>query len=225
MGKKGTLLLRDTIEGVITNQKTVSEELAIWPFNSRQANFFRTILSFFLNLFNMLQRQIPKFALFLWMPTEAVYLDFRLLLILIEWSGSKLAAGGLRSPTNALLNKIDNAEFFLGDAVSISVNWVRKMSLVVNHWSPTKGLWPDFIDQTLAFRPQRIVYVSCDPATQARDAASFEWGVQDLANTTLWPLSANKAHRKCLNYMKFKLVFGLAATQWGELSCKYITFG
>jgi tRNA/tmRNA/rRNA uracil-C5-methylase (TrmA/RlmC/RlmD family) len=73
--------------------------------------------------------------------------------------------------TNALLNKIDNAEFFLGDAGSIFSDLDRERepyALVID--PPRKGCDANFIDQTLSFRPRRIVYVSCDPATQARDA-------------------------------------------------------
>jgi len=35
---------------------------------------------------------------------------------------------------------------------------------------PRRGCDPDFLRQAIAFSPQRIVYVSCEPATQARDA-------------------------------------------------------
>ena len=34
---------------------------------------------------------------------------------------------------------------------------------------PRKGCDRNFLEQTLEFGPRRIVYVSCDPATQARD--------------------------------------------------------
>ena len=73
--------------------------------------------------------------------------------------------------TNALLNQIKNAEFFLGDASSIFQelqNLPRPCSLIVD--PPRKGCDPDFLRQCIEFRPNRIVYVSCDPATQARDA-------------------------------------------------------
>ena len=35
---------------------------------------------------------------------------------------------------------------------------------------PRKGCDADFLRQGIDFRPDRIVYVSCEPATQARDA-------------------------------------------------------
>ena len=71
---------------------------------------------------------------------------------------------------NALLNKITNAEFYLGDASSIFDELEgcgQTCSLVVD--PPRKGCDEVFLKQTLDFRPARIVYVSCDPATQARD--------------------------------------------------------
>ena len=119
-----------------------------------------------------LQRQIPKFALFLWMPTvEGGLFGLSAASQFDRVIGIEISREGFEGArTNALLNKIDNAEFFLGDAVSIfsELGENEPCALIID--PPRKGCDPDFIDQTLAFRPQRIVYVSCDPATQARDA-------------------------------------------------------
>ena len=38
---------------------------------------------------------------------------------------------------------------------------------------PRKGCDADFREQLLAYAPARLVYVSCDPATQARDIKAF----------------------------------------------------
>ena len=38
---------------------------------------------------------------------------------------------------------------------------------------PRKGCSEEFLAQLLAFLPRRVVYVSCDPATQARDAKAI----------------------------------------------------
>ena len=38
---------------------------------------------------------------------------------------------------------------------------------------PRKGLAPDVVEAAASMEPERIVYVSCDPATLARDVARF----------------------------------------------------
>ena len=61
---------------------------------------------------------------------------------------------------NALINRIENAEFFLGNASSI-FDEIRKddkeYSLVID--PPRKGCEVNFLMQTLSFKPKRIIYV------------------------------------------------------------------
>ncbi|MBE6960485.1 MAG: 23S rRNA (uracil(1939)-C(5))-methyltransferase RlmD [Ruminococcaceae bacterium] len=74
---------------------------------------------------------------------------------------------------NAKRNGIDNAEFFCGDAgqaaLALEQQGIKADVAVVD--PPRKGLNADTIEALARMSPRRIVYVSCDPATLARDVA------------------------------------------------------
>ena len=72
---------------------------------------------------------------------------------------------------NAARNGVDNAEFFCGDAGDaarlLADRGVRPDVICVD--PPRKGLALPVIETIAAMAPKRLVYVSCDPATLARD--------------------------------------------------------
>ncbi|USS86308.1 23S rRNA (uracil(1939)-C(5))-methyltransferase RlmD [Fructilactobacillus cliffordii] len=74
--------------------------------------------------------------------------------------------------TNAKLNHIENATFVTGKAEDQMQKWevegIKPNVIVVD--PPRKGLDASFIESALKMRPERLVYVSCNPATLVRDA-------------------------------------------------------
>lgn len=76
---------------------------------------------------------------------------------------------------NARLNRIDNAEFFSGAAQDILPKWAKEglKSQVVVVDPPRKGCDVQVIEAICEIKPERIIYVSCDPATLARDLKAF----------------------------------------------------
>ena len=72
---------------------------------------------------------------------------------------------------NAAQNGMENAEFFCMDAGQaakmLADRRIRPDVIVVD--PPRKGVSADVIEAIGAMAPQRVVYVSCDPATLARD--------------------------------------------------------
>lgn len=76
---------------------------------------------------------------------------------------------------NAARNHIENAEFFCGDAAEtaarLETEGLRPDVITVD--PPRKGLAPEVIGSIAAMGPERVVYVSCDPATLGRDVKRF----------------------------------------------------
>ena len=72
---------------------------------------------------------------------------------------------------NARRNGVDNAEFFCADAgeaaLQLAARGIRPDVICVD--PPRKGISADVIEAIVQMAPQRLVYVSCDPATLARD--------------------------------------------------------
>ncbi len=75
---------------------------------------------------------------------------------------------------NAELNNIKNTEFFAGDMQKmLTEEFFRHHGLpkVVITDPPRMGMHPDVVAALLKMAPEKIVYVSCNPSTQARDIA------------------------------------------------------
>ena len=97
---------------------------------------------------------------------------------------------------NAVRNGITNAEFFCGDAgqaaLELEKSGVRPDVVVVD--PPRKGLNADTIEALHRMSPRRIVYVSCDPATLARDVALLKergYALKTAAAADLFPRCAH----------------------------------
>ena len=97
---------------------------------------------------------------------------------------------------NAKRNGIENAEFFCGDAgqaaLELEKNGVRPDVVVVD--PPRKGLNADTIEALHRMSPRRIVYVSCDPATLARDVALLKERGYQLKNAMAADLFPRCSH-------------------------------
>ena len=97
---------------------------------------------------------------------------------------------------NARRNGIENAEFFCGDAGQAALELERKgiKADVVVVDPPRKGLNADTIEALHRFSPRRIVYVSCDPATLARDVALLKERGYSLKNALAADLFPRCSH-------------------------------
>lgn len=90
--------------------------------------------------------------------------------------GAEIVPSAIRDAReNAARNGVENAEFFQGDAADIaaklSAEGLRPDVITVD--PPRKGLAPQVIASIAEMSPERVVYISCDPATLGRDMKIF----------------------------------------------------
>ena len=135
---------------------------------------------------------------------------------------------------NAARNGLDNTEFFVGKAEEVLPEWYEKRDskeerhadvIVVD--PPRKGCDSVLLDTITAMHPDRIVYVSCDSATLARDLkyltekvcsegkeGEYSYQVEKVQPVDMFPWSAHVetvvllSHKKPDGHINVKVEFG-----------------
>lgn len=93
---------------------------------------------------------------------------------------------------NSQLNAIDNTLFYAGDMKDILnddfIAMHGRPDVIITD-PPRAGMHPDVVKTILRAQPQRIVYVSCNPATQARDLQELDiaYKVQEVQPVDMFP--------------------------------------
>jgi 23S rRNA (uracil1939-C5)-methyltransferase len=104
---------------------------------------------------------------------------------------------------NAAINSVDNIEFLCADAsqaaAKLARDGLRPDSVIVD--PPRKGLDMGTIDAVVAMKPKKIVYVSCDPATLARDLAVFAQNGYGCVRVRPVDMFPRTAHVECVVLM------------------------
>lgn len=103
---------------------------------------------------------------------------------------------------NAKLNKIENTKFICGDAGET----LEKLAAENTHFDvvfvdpPRKGLDEKFINSLLRVSPKRLVYVSCDPETLARDIniLSSKYEIKSIQPVDMFPFTFHVESVCCL---------------------------
>lgn len=179
--KKGaTLLFRDTCAEIprveIDNRATVSQLVNGLEFQYQAGEFFQTNPYVLSMLVNHVVKQASSYGCKTLIDAYCGCGLFSLSAssqfesvvgIEINQTAVKLATH------NALINNISNATYVSGKVESLFLTIrgdVDPRTAVVVIDPPRKGCNIDFLRQLFEFSPKAIVYVACDPSTQARDA-------------------------------------------------------
>lgn len=95
----------------------------------------------------------------------------------------------------AKANQITNAEFICGDCKKILPEIFNNIDgeITVVFDPPRKGLDPDIISSGKALSPEKIIYISCNPSTLARDLKLLS-DRYDIANIILYDMFPNTPH-------------------------------
>ncbi len=202
--KKGATLLMRVSEGtVITNNNAVcTEHVGDLAFNFLAGDFFQNNPYILPDFTSYVARQA--------VATGARYL-------VDAYCGSGLFALSLASSfervlgvevsetsadwarANARSNGIEHAEFLAASAEAIfeRVDFPADSTAVVID-PPRKGCDLVFLNQLFAFGPTRVVYVSCNPATQIRDLAEFEKAGYRAVEVQPFDLFPQTKHLECV---------------------------
>ena len=174
----GTLLLRNVLEGVVTDPKQiVSERVGALTFQFKAGEFFQNnpyILP------EMVEYVTAEAALGGARYLVDAYCGVGLFALSMADAFDLVAGVEVSEPAvrwaqaNAKISGVRNTRFVIGKAEAI-FNGLKfsgaETAVVID--PPRKGCDESFRQQLMQFGPQRIVYVSCDPATQARDLKEF----------------------------------------------------
>ena len=107
---------------------------------------------------------------------------------------------------NVKINQIENIEFYAGDASKIFSNLMEKKQVypdVIIVDPPRKGLDSNTVNNILAVKPKKVIYISCNPATMVRDMKmlSENYEIGTIQPVDMFPFTS---HVECCSVLYLK---------------------
>lgn len=163
------------IEKVLLGPGYIEERLFDSTFRIRANSFFQTnsiqTETLYRTAFDLLHAKKTDRVMDLYCGTGSI--GILISPYVTEVVGVELVAEAVEAAReNALTNHVDNISFFEGDVKDFlnSKPEERERFNIVIIDPPRAGLHPKALKRLLAIRPEKILYISCNPATFARDA-------------------------------------------------------
>lgn len=107
---------------------------------------------------------------------------------------------------NAKINNIENIEFTGGDVEKVLENLLHEKHITPNVVfvdPPRRGLDDTTINNILKLSPEKLVYISCNPATMVRDLSKLEekYNIKEIQPVDMFPFTS---HVECVSVLHRK---------------------
>jgi 23S rRNA (uracil1939-C5)-methyltransferase len=155
----------------LAGRTSIKDKIGCFEFEISANSFFQTNTSGAEHLYETVKRYVGlsehETAVDLYCGTGAIAI------YIAEYAkniiGMEIAAGAVAdAENNCRINRISNCRFILGDIKeNLSEIKVKPDVMIID--PPRAGMHKDVVKQVLHMLPERIVYVSCNPASMARD--------------------------------------------------------
>ncbi|HTP14034.1 MAG TPA: 23S rRNA (uracil(1939)-C(5))-methyltransferase RlmD [Bacteroidota bacterium] len=172
------------LERVYAGEGTIREKLGRFTFVISAGSFFQTNTAQAERLYEVVRefgefhKSDTVFDLYSGTGSIALYISGEVGQVVgIESAQSAIAD----AERNCAANGVNNCHFILGDLkdrLTVDHHWMENYPTpaVIILDPPRSGVHPKVIGKLLEIRPPKIVYVSCNPATQARDLKALSAG-------------------------------------------------
>lgn len=107
---------------------------------------------------------------------------------------------------NAQLNHIENVEFICGDVEKALTDLLEQRRIqpnVIFVDPPRRGIDKTTIQNILKVKPEKLVYISCNPATMVRDLKQLEekYNIKEIQPVDMFPFTS---HVECIAVLQLK---------------------
>ena len=107
---------------------------------------------------------------------------------------------------NAMINNIENIKFKCGAVENILEDLIKEENIAPNIVfvdPPRRGLDKNTIDNILKLRPEKVIYISCNPATMVRDINMMEgeYQIKEIQPVDMFPYTS---HVECCSVLYLK---------------------
>jgi len=107
---------------------------------------------------------------------------------------------------NAKINNVSNIEFICGDVEKVLGDFITNKKILPNIIlvdPPRKGLDKTTINNILSVKPEKIIYISCNPATMVRDLSLLEenYNLKAVQPVDMFPYTS---HVECVAVLELK---------------------